>query len=51
MKTTPTLTSLGQPFKPIDIELLSQRISNYVKSGTQPVLDVDSYYQAYREIE
>jgi len=36
--------------KPLGIEELSERISGYIKPGTKPVLDVDSYYQKYRKI-
>ncbi len=35
--------------KPMTVEELSARITRYIKPETAPVLDVDDYYQKYRE--
>jgi bifunctional DNA-binding transcriptional regulator/antitoxin component of YhaV-PrlF toxin-antitoxin module len=35
-------------YKPVTIEELSERISSYIKPGTEPVLNVDEYYQKHR---
>lgn len=35
--------------KPLGVEELSKHISGYIKPGTKPVLDVDSYYQKHRK--
>ena len=35
--------------KPASIEELSARLSQYVKPGLKPVLDVDAYYQKHRK--
>ena len=35
--------------KPISIEELSKRLSQNIKPGTKPVLDVDTYYQENRK--
>ena len=34
--------------KPLSIDALSSKISSYIKPNTQPLVDVDSYYQANR---
>lgn len=37
--------------KQASIEELSSRISGYIKPGTQPVVDVDKYYQENRKVK
>lgn len=35
--------------KPLTIDGLSEKISSYIKPKTQPLVDVDAYYQTHRE--
>lgn len=35
--------------KPLGIGELSKKLSSYVKADTEPLTDVDAYYQKYRE--
>ena len=35
--------------KPLSIDELSEKLSSYIKSGTEPLTNVDAYYQANRE--
>lgn len=35
--------------KPLNIDELSKKLSSYVRPGTQPLTDIDAYYQKYRE--
>lgn len=35
--------------KPLSVDELSEKLSNYIKLGTKPLTDVDTYYQANRE--
>jgi len=35
--------------KPVSATALSERISQYIKPGTRPVVNVDEYYQASRK--
>ena len=37
--------------KPTDINELTARISSYIKPGIKPLLNVDEFYQANREIK
>jgi bifunctional DNA-binding transcriptional regulator/antitoxin component of YhaV-PrlF toxin-antitoxin module len=37
--------------KPISVSELSNRVSSYIKPGTEPVHNVDDYYQTHRQIE
>lgn len=37
--------------KPQSIEELSESISKNIKPDTEPILDVDKYYQKYRETD
>ena len=37
--------------RPMSIEALSERTSQYIKPGTKPVLDVDTFYQEQRKVE
>jgi bifunctional DNA-binding transcriptional regulator/antitoxin component of YhaV-PrlF toxin-antitoxin module len=34
--------------KPLDIDELSDKLSNYIKPGTNPLIDVDAFYQENR---
>ena len=34
--------------KPLSVEELSAKYSQYIKPGTQPILNVDEYYQKHR---
>lgn len=34
--------------KPLDIDELSDKLSNYIKLDTNPLVDVDAFYQANR---
>lgn len=34
--------------KSADIDELSKKLSGYIKPGTEPLIDVDAYYQANR---
>ena len=34
--------------KPLSIDDLSSKLSNYIKPNTQPLVDIDAYYQANR---
>ena len=36
--------------KPLTIDELSKRVSRHIKPGTEPVHDVDEYYQRYRKV-
>lgn len=36
-------------YKPTNIAELSERLSQHIKPGTKPLLDVDDYYQANRQ--
>jgi AbrB family looped-hinge helix DNA binding protein len=35
--------------KPLNLDELSQKLSRYIKPGTEPLTDVDAFYQANRE--
>jgi len=35
--------------KPLNIDELSKKLSSYIKPETEPLLDVDTYYQNNRE--
>jgi bifunctional DNA-binding transcriptional regulator/antitoxin component of YhaV-PrlF toxin-antitoxin module len=35
--------------KPLSVDELSEKLSKYIKQGTKPLAEVDSYYQANRE--
>ncbi len=35
--------------KPLGIDELSQKLSGYIKPGTQPLTAVDAFYQAHRD--
>lgn len=35
--------------KSLDIDKLSEKLSGYIKPGTEPLVDIDSFYQANRQ--
>lgn len=35
--------------KPLSMEELSSKLSSYIKPGTEPLVDVDNFYQDHRE--
>ncbi|MES2971672.1 MAG: AbrB/MazE/SpoVT family DNA-binding domain-containing protein [Patescibacteria group bacterium] len=35
--------------RPLNVDELSKKLSKYVRPGTKPLVDVDAYYQKYRE--
>lgn len=35
--------------KPLNIDELSKKLSSYLQPGTEPLTDVDAYYQKHRE--
>lgn len=35
--------------RPLSIDELSTKLSSYIKPGTKPLVDVDTYYQQHRE--
>ncbi len=37
--------------KPVSAAELAKKFSKYIKPGTKPLMDVDAYYQKYREVD
>jgi bifunctional DNA-binding transcriptional regulator/antitoxin component of YhaV-PrlF toxin-antitoxin module len=37
--------------KSTSLDTLSRKLSQYIKPGTEPVIDADVYYQAHREAD
>jgi len=37
--------------KPLNIDELSKKLSGYIKPNTEPLTDVDAFYQATRELK
>lgn len=35
--------------KPLSIDKLSEKLSGYIKPGTEPLVDIDTFYQANRQ--
>lgn len=35
--------------KPLGIDALSKKLNSYIKPGTEPLADVDTYYQKHRQ--
>ncbi|HEY4963480.1 MAG TPA: AbrB/MazE/SpoVT family DNA-binding domain-containing protein [Candidatus Saccharimonadales bacterium] len=35
--------------KPLNIDKLSEKLSSYIKPGTEPLVDIDAFYQVNRQ--